>query len=114
MSFLNEVKNIKILYTISIMKNYYVYILTTKNNKLLYVWVTNNIIRRVYEHKNKVVEWFTAKYNINKLVYYEETKDINSAIKREKELKWWLRIKKDSLINGFNPERSDLYDNIAN
>jgi putative endonuclease len=93
-------------------KIYYVYILTTKNNKLLYIWVTNNLIRRIYEHKNKLVEWFTAKYNINKLVYYENTNDVNSAIKREKELKWWLRTKKDNLINDFNSDWLDLYDEI--
>jgi putative endonuclease len=93
-------------------KNYYVYILTTRNNKLLYIWITNNLIRRIYEHKEKLVEWFTSKYNINKLVYYEETNDVNSAINREKELKWWLRIKKDELINEMNPDWLDLYDEI--
>lgn len=76
------------------MFTYYVYILTTKNNKLLYIWVTNNLERRLYEHKNKLVEWFTSKYNINKLVYYEETTNISDAINREKQLKWWLRSKK--------------------
>jgi len=93
-------------------KIYYVYILTTRNNKLLYIWITNNLIRRIYEHKEKLVEWFTSKYNINKLVYYEETNDVNSAINREKELKWWLRIRKDELINKMNPDWLDLYDEI--
>jgi len=93
------------------MKIYYVYILTTKNNKLLYIWVTNNLKRRMYEHKNKLVDGFTSKYNINKLVYYEETTDVNIAINREKELKWRLRYKKDVLINEMNPEWEDLYEN---
>ncbi len=90
------------------MKEYYVYILTTKLNKLLYVGVTNNLERRIFEHKNKLVDWYTKRYNINKLVYYETCNDIKDAIAREKQLKWWLRNKKDLLISGFNPERIDL------
>ena len=90
------------------MNKYYVYILTTKNNKLVYVWVTNNLERRLYEHKNKIVEWFTSKYNIHKLVYYEETSSIQDAIKREKQLKWRLRSKKNELIESINPNREDL------
>lgn len=90
------------------MNKYYVYILTTKNNKLVYVWVTNNLERRLYEHKNKIVEWFTSKYNIHKLVYYEETSSIQNAIKREKQLKWRLRSKKNELIESINPNREDL------
>ena len=93
-------------------KIYYVYILTTKNNKLLYIWVTNNLERRIYEQKNKLLDWFTSKYNIDKLVYYEETTYINIAINREKELKWWLRVKKNVLINEINPDWKDLYENI--
>jgi len=95
-----------------LMKNYYTYILSTKYNKMLYIWVTNNLVRRIYEHKNKLVKWFTAKYNIDKLVYYEETGDINIALNREKELKWWLRSRKDDLINKINPNWDDLYENI--
>ncbi|MEW6194581.1 MAG: GIY-YIG nuclease family protein [Bacteroidota bacterium] len=75
--------------------HYYVYILTNWNNKVIYVGVTNNLKRRVYEHKNKLLDGFTKKYNINKLVYYEETVDVNSAIKREKEIKKWGREKKN-------------------
>lgn len=93
------------------MNEYFVYILSTKFNKMLYIWVTNNLERRVYEHKNKLIEWFTQKYNINKLVYYESCNDVMEAIKREKELKWWLRMKKNNLINKFNPDRKDLSEN---
>ncbi|HRX63847.1 MAG TPA: GIY-YIG nuclease family protein [Candidatus Absconditabacterales bacterium] len=94
------------------MKNYYTYILSTKYNKMLYIGVTNNLVRRIYEHKNKLVKGFTAKYNIDKLVYYEETGDINIALNREKELKGWLRSRKDDLINKINPNWDDLYENI--
>lgn len=87
---------------------YYIYLLSNKNNNVLYVGVTNNLERRVYEHKNKIIEGFTAKYNINKLVYYEDTSDINSAILREKEIKKWRREKKNNLINSINPEWKDL------
>lgn len=90
------------------MNTYYVYILTTKLNKLLYIWVTNNLSRRLYEHKNKLVDWFTKKYNINKLVYYEECSDIKDAIVREKQLKWWTRIKKNMLILENNSLIKDL------
>ena len=85
------------------MNTYYVYILTTKLNKLLYIWVTNDLARRLYEHKNKLLDWFTKKYNINKLVYYEECTCIKDAIAREKQLKWWTRIRKDMLILENNP-----------
>ena len=91
------------------MNTYYVYILSTKNNKLVYVWVTNNLERRLYEHKNKLVEWFTSKYNINKLVYYEETTSIENAINREKQIKWRLRLKKNELVESVNPNREDLW-----
>ena len=69
------------------MYDYYVYILTNWNNKVMYIGVTNNLQRRLYEHKSKLVEGFTKQYNVNKLVYYEHTTDINSAIAREKQLK---------------------------
>ena len=91
---------------------YYVYILSNKNNKVLYIGVTNNIIRRIYEHKNKLVEGFTKKYNVHKLVYYEIYENIEEAIKREKELKGWRRSKKEELINSKNKEREDLYEEI--
>ena len=87
---------------------YYVYILTNKNNKVLYIGVTNNLERRLYEHKEKLVEGFTKKYNVNKLVYYETTSDIKAAIEREKVLKKWSRKKKEWLISLKNPLWNDL------
>ena len=87
--------------------NYYIYILTNYS-KTLYTGVTNNLIRRVYEHKQKLIAGFTQKYNINRLVYYEETSDIREAIAREKQIKGWLRAKKIALIESMNPEWHDL------
>ena len=90
------------------MRSYYVYILSS-TNKVLYVGVTNNLERRIYEHKNKLIDGFTAKYNVNKLVYYEETTDVNVALNREKEIKGWSRSKKISLI-----ERNNFaWDNLS-
>ena len=74
----------------------------------MYVGMTNNLERRVYEHKNKLVEGFTKKYNISKLVYYEQGNDINAVIAREKEIKKWHREKKDNLVKKLNPEWKDL------
>ena len=93
-------------------KIYTVYIITNFNNTTFYIGVTNDLKRRIYEHKNKIIEGFSKKYNLDKLVYYETTQDINSAIKREKQLKNWHREWKINLINKFNPEYRDLYDNI--
>ena len=93
-------------------KNYYVYILTNKINTVLYIGVTDNIKRRVYEHKSKVVPGFTSRYNLTKLVYYEIFEDTLSAITREKQLKGWIRIKKENLIYSFNPEWEDLYEEL--
>jgi putative endonuclease len=93
------------------MKQYYVYILTNKTDKVLYIGVTNNLERRLFEHKNKLVEGFTKKYDLNKLVYYEVTSDIQSAIEREKQLKNWHRDWKLNLINSFNPMWKDLGGN---
>lgn len=87
--------------------NYYVFILTNYS-KTLYTGVTNNLIRRVYEHKQKLIAGFTQKYNINRLVYYEETSDVREAIAREKQIKGWLRAKKIALIESMNPEWHDL------
>ena len=92
------------------MKEYFVYILTNKLNNVLYVGVTNNIIKRIYEHKNKLADGFTSKYNVDKLVYYESSVDVRSAIKREKQLKNWHREWKDNLITSFNNEWDDLYN----
>lgn len=91
-------------------KNYYVYLLTNWNNKVIYVGVTNDLNRRIYEHKNKLISGFTKKHNLNKLVYFEETCDINAAINREKEIKKWRREKKDILVNQINPNWQDLSD----
>lgn len=74
----------------------------------MYVGVTNNLERRLYEHKNKLIEGFTEKYNVNKLVYFEETQDVTSAIAREKEIKKWRREKKNKLVNHMNPNWKDL------
>ena len=82
---------------------YYVYIITNKENKVLYTGVTNSLERRIYEHKNKIIKGLTSKYNVNKLVYFEETKDVNEAIAREKEIKGWRRSKKVALIESVNP-----------
>ena len=78
--------------------NYYVYILTNWNNKVMYIGMTNNLERRLDEHKNKVVDSFTRKYNVNKLVYYEHTTDVQAALVREKEIKKWRREKKNKLV----------------
>ena len=94
-------------------KNYYVYILTNKYNKVLYIGVTNNLIRRIYEHKEKLVEGFTKKYNLSKLVYYEIFNDVNLAISREKQLKGITRKKKDDLVNTLNRDWNDLYFEIC-
>jgi len=87
---------------------YFVYILTNKNNRVLYIGVTNNLERRIYEHKNKLIEGFSKKYNLQKLVYYEITNNVDSVIKREKQFKNWHREWKINLINQFNPEWKDL------
>ena len=89
------------------MNEYYVYIMTNEQ-KTLYTGVTNDLERRVYEHKNKLVEGFTRKYNITRLVYYERTADVQAAIEREKQIKGWLRKKKIALVESMNPEWVDL------
>lgn len=86
---------------------YYVYIITNKS-KTLYIGVTNNLKRRIYEHKSKLINGFTKKYNVSQLVYFEETPNIRSAITREKQLKGWARSKKISLIEYLNPSWHDL------
>ena len=87
--------------------NYYVYILTNKSNTL-YIGITNDLIRRLYEHKNKLIAGFTKKYNIDKLIYYEVFDDPESAIQREKEIKGWTRKKKLELIKKINPNFEEL------
>jgi putative endonuclease len=93
-------------------KQYYVYILTNKSKKVLYIGVTNDMIRRMFEHRNKLIDGFTKKYNLVKLVYYEATSDIESAIKREKQLKNWHRDWKINLITQFNPDWVDLSERL--
>jgi len=89
------------------MKQYFVYIMTNKS-RTLYTGVTNNLERRVYEHKNKLIPGFTSRYNIDRLVYFEETTDVTSAIAREKQIKGWLRSRKISLVESTNPKWQDL------
>ena len=93
-------------------KEYYIYIMTNKNNSTLYTGVTNDLRRRVYEHKNKLLEGFTKKYNIDKLVFYEVYDDINNAIAREKQIKGGSRAKKIKLIEEMNRRWNDLFDEI--
>jgi len=92
------------------MKNYFIYILTNKNNSVLYTGVTNSLMRRIWEHKAQLIDGFTKKYNITKLVYYESFDNPSDAIKREKQIKAGSRKKKIELINNFNPEWKDLYN----
>ncbi|MCL2674948.1 MAG: GIY-YIG nuclease family protein [Defluviitaleaceae bacterium] len=87
---------------------YYVYILANWNNKVIYTGITNNLERRVYEHKNKLIEGFTKQYNVDKLVYFDSTLDVKSAIEREKQIKGWTREKKNELIETINPNWEDL------
>ena len=93
-------------------KVYYVYLLTNWNNKVMYVGVTNDLQRRVYEHKEKMVNGFTKKYNVNKLVYYEQTTDIAAALNREKEIKKWRRNKKNIMVESTNPSWRDLSEDF--
>jgi len=94
------------------MKKYYIYILTNYDNTVLYIGVTNDLIKRVHEHKNKLVESFTLRYNLNKLVYFEECIDSLSAIEREKQLKSGSRRKKIELIKKENLNFDDLYKQL--
>ncbi len=91
----------------------YVYILTNKNNSVLYTGVTSNLVKRIWQHKNKVIKGFTYKYNVNKLVFYEVYESISEAISREKQIKAGSRKKKLTLIVKVNPEFKDLYPQIT-
>ena len=93
-------------------KIWYIYILANKKNGVLYIGVTSNLLRRIYEHKEWLVDGFTKKYCVKSLVYYEEWTTIDSAISREKQLKWWNRQKKIELIESVNKEWNDLYEDI--
>ena len=94
-------------------KEYCVYIMTNAHNTVIYCGVTNNLARRVYEHKNGLGGIFTKKYNVNKLVYYEVGDNVNAALAREKQIKGGSRKKKIDLVNGVNPEWKDLFDEIT-
>lgn len=94
-------------------KVWYVYILASKKDGVLYVWVTNNLYRRIHEHKEWLVDGFTKKYYVKNLVYYEECPSIESAILREKQIKWWNRDKKIILIESMNKNWNDLYEEIV-
>ena len=88
--------------------SYYVYIITNKSNKVLYTGMTSNLQKRIFEHRNKSLEGFTKKYNLNKLVYFEDFLDVNDVIASEKRIKGWLRRKKIELVEGKNPNWNDL------
>ena len=92
------------------MKKGYVYILSNQNGAVLYIGVTSNLLRRVYEHRNHLVKGFTDKYNVTKVLYYEGYDLVEDAIRREKQLKGWRREKKIDLIKTLNPDFADLYD----
>ena len=94
------------------MNNYFIYILASKRNGTLYIGVTNDLIRRIYEHKNDLIEGFTQKYQVHNLVYYEQTESIETAITREKQLKKWRREWKITLIENMNPTWEDLYQKL--
>ncbi len=91
------------------MKTYYVYILSSGKNGTLYIGVTNDLLRRVYEHKKKLIKGFTSKYHVDSLIYFEETDDVSAAIQREKQLKRWKRDWKIELIQKMNPDWQDLF-----
>ena len=91
------------------MKTYYVYILSNYKRNVLYVGVTNDLLRRIWQHKQGVIDGFTKKYQVKFLIYYESTSDPTSAITREKQIKSWSRASKEKLILSMNPEKKDLY-----
>lgn len=95
-----------------LMKDYYVYILAAEKNGTLYIGVTNNLLERVSQHKKKISKGFTETYSVSKLVYYEQTNDVRSAIEREKQLKKWNRQWKINLIESMNPNWRDLYPEL--
>ena len=92
---------------------YYVYILTNEKGNVLYTGVTNDLIKRVFEHKHHLDKGsFTARYNVEKLVYFEMTSDVKAAIEREKQIKGWNRKRKNQLVESMNPEFKDLYEGL--
>jgi putative endonuclease len=97
----------------AVSREYCVYLMTNVHNTVIYCGVTNNLARRVYEHKNGLGGIFTKKYNVNKLVYYEVGDNVNAALAREKQIKGGSRKKKIDLVNSVNPEWKDLFDEIT-
>jgi putative endonuclease len=95
------------------MRTYTVYIMSNFTDSTLYIGVTNDLLRRTQEHKASANDGFTKKYRLFKLVYFESTHDVSVAIEREKQLKGWLRSKKDALIDQLNPNRKDLYPELV-
>lgn len=93
-------------------KQYFVYIISNFRKTVLYTGVTDNLIKRVWQHRNNLVKGFSQRYHLHNLLYYEVFSDPNSAIEREKQIKGWIRKKKDKLIIKFNPELKDLYEKI--
>ncbi len=93
-------------------ETFYVYILASQRRGTLYIGVTSNLIKRVYEHKNDLVDGFTKKYKVHRLVYYEVTGDVETALSRERQMKKWNRVWKIRLIEENNPEWADLYDSL--
>ena len=93
--------------------NYYVYILTNNHKNVIYTGITNDLVKRVYEHKNHLDKGsFTARYNVERLVYFEVSSDIDSAIEREKQIKGWNRKRKEKLVESKNPNWEDIYEKI--
>lgn len=92
---------------------FYVYLMSSANNRVLYIGITSDLTKRVWEHKNKITKGFTSKYNVDQLVYYEVFTDPENAIRREKQMKEWKRDWKIELIEKNNPEWTDLYDQIC-
>ena len=91
----------------------FIYIMTNRRNGILYAGVTSDLIRRCYEHRNRLIDGFTKRYGLNRLVYFEQHDDIQSAIQREKTIKHWSRAWKVRLIHGQNPEWQDLFESLT-
>jgi len=87
---------------------YYIYLITNRTNRVLYTGVTNNLVRRLYEHRNRLIPGFTSHYCADKLVYFEQTPDVRAAIAREKQIKGWTRVKKNALVEAQNPHWKDI------
>jgi len=94
------------------MKSYFVYIMASQKNGTLYIGITSNLIKRAWEHKNNLVEGFTKKYKVHRLVYFEQTENVQSALIKKKQLKKWRRKWKIELIEKNNPNWNDLYNNL--